>query len=168
MEKSAKIIVIFWFLIIALFTISQEIILQKGREVLLKTVPVDPRDITRGEYVNLSYEISRLPSYKENFHYNDTVYAKLDVDSKNIASVSKFEQTKPQLGNLFIKGKVTRCNGFSTSTKDKCIKFGIESYFVKEGEARKLEYALQNKDWGYARVVIDKNGNAVLIGVEGR
>ncbi len=36
-------------------------ILRDGREVLLKVEPVDPRDLLRGDYINLGYEISDVP-----------------------------------------------------------------------------------------------------------
>ncbi len=39
-------------------------ILTTGREIVLKTEPVDPRDLFRGHYVRLAYEISRLPVKK--------------------------------------------------------------------------------------------------------
>ena len=35
-------------------------LLSSGREVVLETVPVDPRSIFRGDYVRLAYKISRL------------------------------------------------------------------------------------------------------------
>lgn len=37
-------------------------ILRDGKEVLLKVKPVDPRDLLRGDYVVLSYEIANLPA----------------------------------------------------------------------------------------------------------
>ena len=36
-------------------------LLRNGQEVLLKVEPVDPRDLLRGDFVRLGYEISRLP-----------------------------------------------------------------------------------------------------------
>jgi len=36
-------------------------ILRDGKEVLLKVQPIDPRDLLRGDYIILGYEISRLP-----------------------------------------------------------------------------------------------------------
>jgi uncharacterized membrane-anchored protein len=36
-------------------------ILRDGRDVLLQITPVDPRDLLRGDYVILSYDISQLP-----------------------------------------------------------------------------------------------------------
>ena len=40
---------------------SRAAILRSGMEVLLKTAPVDPRDLLRGDYVILSYDISSVP-----------------------------------------------------------------------------------------------------------
>ena len=36
-------------------------VLRDGREIMLKVEPVDPRDLLRGDYVSLCYEISRIP-----------------------------------------------------------------------------------------------------------
>src|SRR4029077_13511649 len=40
---------------------SRAAILAYGTDVLLKTAPVDPRDLLRGDYVTLNYDISRVP-----------------------------------------------------------------------------------------------------------
>ena len=42
------------------FSLYQESILRSGTQITLQTVPVDPRDLFRGEYVALQYDISRL------------------------------------------------------------------------------------------------------------
>ena len=36
-------------------------ILRNGKEVLLKVEPIDPRDLLRGDYIFLGYEISGIP-----------------------------------------------------------------------------------------------------------
>ncbi len=36
-------------------------LLEGGREIVLKTEPIDPRDIFRGHYARLGYEISAIP-----------------------------------------------------------------------------------------------------------
>lgn len=41
--------------------VDRAAVLRHGREVLLKVEPVDPRDLLRGDYVILSYGISRIP-----------------------------------------------------------------------------------------------------------
>ncbi|MGO4832681.1 GDYXXLXY domain-containing protein, partial [Rhizobiaceae sp. 2RAB30] len=37
-------------------------VLRGGTEVLLRILPVDPRDLLRGDYVSLRYDIDRLPA----------------------------------------------------------------------------------------------------------
>ena len=37
-------------------------LLRTGREIVLKTRPIDPRDIFRGHYARLEYDISRIPN----------------------------------------------------------------------------------------------------------
>lgn len=40
---------------------SRAAILRNGKEVLLNLEPVDPRDLLRGDYIVLGYDISRIP-----------------------------------------------------------------------------------------------------------
>ena len=42
------------------FVIYQENLKATGTKIILQTVPVDPRDLLRGEYVDLRYEISDI------------------------------------------------------------------------------------------------------------
>lgn len=39
---------------------EREWILHTGRTIWLRTAPVDPRDVMRGDYVRLDYEIGRV------------------------------------------------------------------------------------------------------------
>ncbi len=39
-------------------------ILRNGREIVLQTRPIDPRDLLLGHYARLGYEISRIPAKK--------------------------------------------------------------------------------------------------------
>ena len=41
---------------------SRAAVLRNGAEALLKVEPIDPRDLLRGDYVRLGYEISRIPA----------------------------------------------------------------------------------------------------------
>ena len=42
------------------FVIYQESLKDTGTKIILQTIPVDPRDLLRGEYVDLRYEISDI------------------------------------------------------------------------------------------------------------
>lgn len=152
MRRSLFIILCGWIFVVLAFVVFQNLIFYTGTEVLLKTVPVDPRDLLRGDYVILNYEIAQLP--RSNDYKNDEiVYTVLDVDESNIAHVLNISKQKPRNG-LFIKGRA----GAGART----LKFGIESYFVKERTGKELEQNLRNGT--LVRVVIDKNGVAKVKG----
>ncbi len=80
-----------------------------GERILLRTVPVDPRDIFRGEYVQLSYEISNLDlgpfSVGESFKPNEKIYVLLEKDADGICKASSLNKSQPS-GGIFIQGRV--------------------------------------------------------------
>ena len=163
MKKAVYIILIFWFLMVSVWTIKSEIILKKGTEVLLKTIPVDPRDLFMGDYVILNYEIGQYePKYHRNYQKNEKVYVVLKKDKNNVASIDKVVKVRPK-NNLFLEGKMGKCNTIIPLYKNgKCIEYGIESYYVKEGTGRELEKKL--RDGAYVKVSIFKDGKAKVKG----
>ncbi|MBQ9150231.1 GDYXXLXY domain-containing protein [bacterium] len=164
LKKITKIILFSWLVISFCFVAKSEYTLNLGKEVLLKTVPVDPRDIVMGDYVILNYEISQFPRYKDYlFEYNQPIYVKLDVNNDNIASIDKISKEKPN--GIFLKGTMGTCQSILPIFRSgKCINYGIESYYVKEGEGRKLERDLANG--ALVKVSIDRYGNAKVKGFE--
>ena len=125
--------------------------------VLLRVAPVDPRDLMRGDYVILSYEISRVPS---NLRLNKlggapddrTVYVSLvpEEDGRHYRGAG-VSLTPPPTG-LFILGTLQGWN---------MIQFGIESYYVQEGRGHDYEKAVREHRLS-AEVAINKNGGATL------
>lgn len=124
-----------------------EYTIRTGKEVLLEILPVDPRDLLRGDYVVLNYKINRLPQ-RNKYNHDQKVYAILKIDDKNIANIDFISTTIPEENRLFIKGKVHHNS----------IIYGIESYFVKEKTGLELQRKLRKG--AYAKTVIDKNGKA--------
>ena len=149
---------IFWLVIIGGFIGFKEYTLRTGQEVLLKTTPVDPRDLFRGDYVVLRYDISNIDSgtvvaERTNFKSGDRVYVGLGIKEK-YAVATNIYSTPPKDG-LNIKGtlKDVGSNSFN-------VEYGIESYFVPEGEGKTIERQLgRSVD---VKVSIDKSGNAVI------
>lgn len=135
-----------------------------GESVLLRVVPVDPRDLLRGDYVILTYEFSRVPpegiqglgrdhyGHKGNQWRGRTVYVSLAVepDGKHYRA-EKFSIHRPT-GGIYLRGKTAGWNR---------IEFGIESYYVQEGTGRKYEEAVRNKKLS-AEVAVGSNGQARL------
>ena len=118
--------------------------------VLLKVAPVDPRDLFRGDYVTLGYDISRFP-YNQ-FQPGDPVFALLapEGDGRHY-SLAKFLNVAPSEG-VFIQG--TAGNGGRAI-------YGIESYYVQEKSGHDYERAVLNRTL-WAEVALDSQGRPAL------
>ena len=161
-KRLVFIIIAIWFTIVVCWVARSEYALN-GQEVLLRTVPVDPRDLVMGDYVILNYEIGQFaPKDYIQYEANRVVYVALEIDKNNIATTKRIFFEKPK-DTLFIKGKMKECDTVVPLLKSgKCIKYGIESYYVKEKEGRKLE---ENLSAGaLVRVSIDEFGEAKVKG----
>jgi uncharacterized membrane-anchored protein len=80
-----------------------------GEKILLKTAPVDPRDIFRGDYIDLSYDISQLDldalGVKERFKGSERVYVILEKDPDGTFGARSISRDLPA-GEQFIQGRV--------------------------------------------------------------
>jgi uncharacterized membrane-anchored protein len=120
-----------------------------SRTVLLKVVPVDPRDLFRGDYVTLGYDLSRVPS---TFEPGRTIYVTLAPDPDNVHWHGEGVSGEPPAGAPYLRGTVIR-KGFA--------EFGIEKFFVPEGQGRPYEDAVRaHKLW--AEVAVAPDGRAGL------
>lgn len=137
---------------------QRALILRDGTEVRLAIVPVDPRDLFRGDYVTLAYDISelrldRLEGDKE-FASGDAIFVTLrpqGPDGRAVAVAAHHEMPTVQAPEVVIKGRVTSSGRYPrlAANRDGCeastpcqivgVAYGIESYFVPEGEGRAIE-----------------------------
>jgi uncharacterized membrane-anchored protein len=80
-----------------------------GEKVLLRTAPVDPRDLFRGDYVSLRYDISTIDlgalDVKESFKPNEKIYVILEKNPDNSFSAKSVSKELPA-GKKFIQGRV--------------------------------------------------------------
>lgn len=140
---------------IALFVIvlasgvyTQEDLRRNGQQVILATMPVDPRDILRGDYIDLAYEIGRgeqAVAFAKSLPASQPVYALLTLGADNRVTSYAFTTTKPS-GGVYIRGEavvqeyqnyVEEKNGQSVYRTEKqgTINYPqIEQYFVPEGK----------------------------------
>ncbi len=153
-----------WALIIGIFSITQEITLRNGKIVLLKTIPIDPVDIFRGEYVALSYNISFVNTLiyginSESLEYNQRVFVILDIDSSGNASITDISLQRPDT-TLYIAGRfIGRRYIEETDNTQATISYGIENWFVAEGRGRALE---RYQGDVVAEVAIGTRGSAII------
>jgi uncharacterized membrane-anchored protein len=134
-----------------------------GQTVLVRVMPVDPRDLFRGDYVILSYEFSRVPpegveglSVSERGKRSEwegrTVYVPLVPDSvPGHWRPQKVTVVKPASGP-FLKGLMRRYGS---------LEFGIEAYYVQEGSGRVYEQAILDRKLS-AELAVTSGGTAAL------
>ncbi|MFQ5953689.1 MAG: GDYXXLXY domain-containing protein [Kiloniellales bacterium] len=138
--------------------------LATGTPVLLETEPVDPRSLFRGDYVRLNYAIGRLEpgelddqASEIEFEYGDTVYVLLRKGEPYWEPVSIHRERPPASpDHVAIKGEVVPTWGRWTPIS---IRYGIENYFIPEGEGRELERPTQGEEVSVL-VAVDRFGNA--------
>lgn len=130
---------------------SRASILRNGQEIVLETVPVDPRDLMRGDYVILSYPISSV----EHAKIAGTVPASDSAKPVYIALVpgeggrhvfsraawQPFTDMKPE--EVLLKGMTPE--SFYIGTETVPLTFGIERFYVPEGEGRPIEEGVREK-----------------------
>jgi uncharacterized membrane-anchored protein len=134
--------------------------LYAGERILLQTLPVDPRDLFRGDYVILSYKVSS----PERWHWQESPYRKGETVYVTLRRQGRFHETElvskspPEEGKLFLRGRVRQ-----STSQNLTVEYGIESYFVPEGKGRELE---RQAGRGLSvEVAVDQRGRAVIRGV---
>lgn len=128
--------------LIALTSIAakRELIRTNGDIVFLRTAPVDPRDLFRGDFVRLQYEIAtprqELVSAELLKKQHETVYLSLKRDQQGVGQLTGITQDEPD--GLFIKGALDMTWRRNWSGRG-LIKLGIEKYFVEQGSGLAME-----------------------------
>lgn len=124
---------------------ERETVLRSGTVVYLRTAPVDPRDVFRGDYVQLSYDINRIPlaladaGLRAQKDRNGLrVYASLAVDERAVASVTALHMQPPDSG-VYLRGYTTDDWQLRGGDADIAVKFGIEKLFVEQGAGLAIE-----------------------------
>jgi uncharacterized membrane-anchored protein len=126
---------------------SRAAILGSGAEVVLKTAPVDPRDFLRGDYVVLNYDISSVPVSTvvggippEAGERSLWVRLKRQDDGFWGIAESSFRALPPQPDTVVLRSLPFYSYG-SNAGGDIRVEYGIERYYVPEGQGKPLEEA---------------------------
>ncbi len=116
----------------------QEHKLSRGTEILLETLPVDPRDLLRGDFVILNYKISDVawdrfsPPLTKPLAPGDTVYVVLEKHAGFHEVVNAFIRAPKATGDqVVLKGRSLQRRWASGSSEH--MEYGLERYFVAEG-----------------------------------
>jgi uncharacterized membrane-anchored protein len=149
--------------VLAYMVIDRVQLLRTGREIVLPIAPVDPRDLFRGEYVRLGYDISRVPlSSLEGppLKPNETIYVTLEKKEDGgwrVVGVTRGLPDSVNPDRVVLKGRADP-RGWGW------MRYGIESYFVPQGQGPKLEAMMRDRKLAVL-VAVDKTGKAAIKGL---
>jgi uncharacterized membrane-anchored protein len=137
--------------------------LMDGKRIVLATVPVDPFDFIRGQYMTIGYEVSRM-NVVAGLDVGDDVYVLLEKDEGGVWRKDGLSGVRPESGD-FIKGNIIWVRGDEMG-----VEYGIEQYFFERGADLPtsnitVEVGLSNS--GRAKIVqLLYNGEPVVIEYE--
>jgi len=139
-----------------------------GTEIRIKTIPVDPRSMFRGNYARLRYDISRVQSPHlgdvVEIRNGEVIYVSLSKGGDGLYQYASASLTAPVNG-VFLRGRILGQDyeGDVTSYR---IKYGVEAYFAPKEKALQLEREL--RDGGVAVLMVSDSGRARLTNVVGQ
>lgn len=157
------VLIVLQVLVLAGMALSSEAAGWYGKEIKLKTAPVDPRDLFYGDYVILSYEISRLDrglwTGSEQPERREIVYVKLRraAGEEGIYEAVSVSPERPETtgDEAVLKARV----GYVAPDTIQ-LTYGLERYYVPEGTGRELEeqreemlVTVRIAPWGQARLM---------------
>lgn len=158
MKRKLWLLVLLQCLVLVFLAGQHYAVLLFGKEIVLKTVPVDPKDPFRGDFARLSYEISRIPAPETGdckpgrkihvlLEKQGDVYVYKDASFEN--------RFVAEANQAVLTGKTGFCDKWGQTVQ---VIYGIEQAFVEEGMGKPLE------DRNAAATVAAKvlNGRAVL------
>ncbi len=128
-----------------------------GTEIQVKTEPVDPRSMFRGNYARLRYEFGTLPEdaleEEHSLRMGEFVYVSLQRGEEGQYEFAAASTTRPTDG-IFLRGRLQ--NNFPPYF----VKYGIEAFFAPEEKAQQLERNL--REGGTAILMVTGSGQAAL------
>ncbi|MEO5324148.1 GDYXXLXY domain-containing protein [Mesorhizobium sp. CC13] len=147
-------------------------LLRSGQEVLLKVEPVDPRDLLRGDYVRLGYDISRLPAERianlpegETTSAEGPIVVRLKKDADGFwravsAWLGSAALTPAAADEVDLRGEIS--GGWSLAPGSEIgVEYGIERFYVPEGEGLAIERDMRMRSFGI-RVAVGKDGSGQI------
>lgn len=146
-------------------------ILRSGTEIVLQVEPVDPRDLLRGDYVVLSYNVSRIDLSlfevappRDSEAGGRTVFVRLAPDGDGIwqpvvASLDGRPAAAIADGQVDIRGESQ--GGLWEQSTHLGVFYGIERFYVPEGEGRPIEENLNTRAFTM-RVAVASDGTAQI------
>lgn len=156
---------------------EREWIYRTGQVVYLRTAPVDPRDLFRGDFVRLQYEINDVrrddlgPGVAEppgERRRHEIVYTRLRPAGEGLYEAAGASATRPAEG-LYLRGRTEESWRMgSRGPAHFMVKYGIEQFFVEQGSGHGIEKRRGTRDALQVpmevEVAVASSGKAVIRG----
>ncbi len=154
--------ILFQFAVLIGEYINAAIPLWTGREIKIRTIPVDPRSMFRGNYARLRYDVSQIETKKfpegDELKNGEYVYIRLRPDANDLYIFDSISLNLPDKG-VFLRGRIAN-RKYENDTNYYRIKYGIEAFFATKEKAITLEKHLTLG--GIAVLMVADNGKASL------
>ncbi len=167
--------------VIAGIIVNRAVHIANGREIVLDVIPVDPRDLLRGDYVRLGYTISRLAGaiveIPERPYKGMPIFVTLEHQGKPgeekwvAVAATAVRPAMPESGSkIVLQGSLQwwwpyqRDRQTNKGSPEMNLSYGIETYFVPESTGRDLE-KLTRQAAVRTVVSVDRNGKAAIKGI---
>jgi uncharacterized membrane-anchored protein len=166
--------VILQLIVLAYMAGEREFILHIGKVIHLRTAPIDPRDLFRGDYVRLNYEISRISvnmvesaDRAAGAKKGAKIYVNLKEGPNGLYEPASAGFQKPQEG-LYLTGRIPHPYQNLQAVNPIWVNYGIEAYFVEQGKGREMEKRLGSRTDLQVplemEIAVSPNGKAVIKG----
>jgi uncharacterized membrane-anchored protein len=144
----------FQFIVLSGMYVSAAMPLWTGTEIKVKTIPVDPRSMFRGNYARLRYDFSTLEDLntpdKATLRNGEVIYITLKPGSNGLHEFSEVSLEKPKSG-IFLRGRLQNRYRFD-------VRYGIEAFFAPKHKAMEIERHLRKS--GVAVLMVSSQGKA--------
>jgi len=150
---------------------EREYILRNGQIIYLRTAPIDPRDLFRGDYVRLNYEISSIPASDlprdatAGITKGEKLYVILKEGSNGLYELDQISTIEPHAG-LYLVGRSPYDYRHRQPGYPLRLNYGIEAYFVQQGKGRRIEQRQGNRNQVQVplemQIAVGRNGKAVI------
>lgn len=151
-----------------------------GRSVTCLAHGIDPRDLMRGDYVELAYDFNELSlsdstidrdiDLPASFHYGDRLYVTYNESDTGVVVTGVFAN-QPQRTRNFLKATV---QGRSHIEKDDSakgwatirVRYGIEEYYTDSRTAQVVEESIRNGRRLFVRTKVLDDGTMRIAALE--
>lgn len=143
---------------------GRAVVLRDGAEVVLKTEPVDPRDLLRGRYVRLGYDISTIGLALFPEDQREAAIRGSDIRVHLVpAPDGLWQADRTDIGTgdgegVWIAGTIT----YRLSDESVSVEYGIERFYAPEYLAPEIERNMRNGDITRTVVAVGKTGTAQI------